>query len=574
MKRLVGIALLGLAWGTYAQQLDKIGQKDMFKVNGGIGWNMSANMVDDQQRSRDPFTWVSTGSINITFLGVSMPFTFSISNKKTTYTQPFNKTAIHPSYKWVKTHIGVTSMSFSSYTYNGLNFAGGGLELTPKKWTFKGFYGRLRKAVEYDPVANNLYTASYRRMGGAFSVGYQNKGIQANLIVFKAADDPHSLQFTTPNQQLSPMNNLVTSLQLKVPLVKGLNWQLEGANSLLTRNVLLSGQDGSSVSSWQRLTNGNSSTVSRNAYNTSLNYQYKFFSFAVKYERVDADYQTLGALYFNNDLENYTIAPGFNLLKGKLTVMSNFGFQHNNLSQDKANQMKRWVGTLSLNAQPFKGFTSTLNYSNFSSFTRRNPAADPFYNPLFDTMNVYQVTQSFNSVFSYAFGKKNTQAITASYGYNVSSNITGSLTDAGAFGFNVGAAGNPATVHNGLVSYTSQVKRLEMALSATANYNRSDVMDIVSEYFGPGINMQKKLLKKKLSTQLGATYNQQYTNGSLASHVMNWRVGANYSPEWWNKKYGKIAFALNANYAHRFAMVKGGLTPKSLTLIFNLNYSF
>src|SRR3990167_3751391 len=46
------------------------------------------------------------------------------------------------------------------------------------------------------------------------------------------------------------------------------------------------------------------------------------------------------------------------------------------------------------------------NYSNFSSFSRRNPSADPFYNVLTDTMNYYQTSESYNGNVNYTFGRR------------------------------------------------------------------------------------------------------------------------------------------------------------------------
>src|SRR3989338_6601196 len=142
---------------VFSQDLDQIGKKDMVKVNGGMGYNMVGNFVDDQPQYRDPLSWVFTGNISVNVLGVSLPFTFSFSNAGKSYTQPFNMTALHPSYKWVKTHIGITSMNFSPYTYSGLNFAGGGVELSPKKWRGEAFGGRFKKAGVNDATVKQRF---------------------------------------------------------------------------------------------------------------------------------------------------------------------------------------------------------------------------------------------------------------------------------------------------------------------------------------------------------------------------------------------------------------------------------
>ena len=558
----------------FSQDLEQLTKKDAVKVSGGVGFNTTYNAVDDQPQSREPFGWVATGNLNFTVLGVSLPFTYSISNRQKSYTQPFNMTALHPSYKWFKSHIGITSMSFSSYTYGGLPFAGAGVELSPKNWKFKAFGGRLKKAIEYDATVNNTSTVSYRRMGGALSFGYEKKGYSATVILLKASDNPKSLQLFAPNTELLPQDNLVTSFIGKAPIGKHFDVQTEIANSVLTRNVLLSGIDSSHVGFYRELVNGNSSTTSSNAYNGALNFKSKIVNVALKYERVDPNYATLGALYFNNDLENITIAPNFNLFKGKLSISANTGFQRNNLSQDKSMQLKRWVGNVAISGQPLKGMVTSVNYSNFASFTRTNPAADPYYNLLFDTMNVYQISQSMNAMASYSFGTKTKKALTGSYVFSQSKNITGRLQDAAAFGFNVDSDETPVNVHSAMSSFSMQFKEKELSISATANYNQSEMMGLKNEYFGPGMSVQKKLFKKKLSTQFGAVYNQQFKDGSLTSHLMNLRMGASMSPKLWDKKYGSLSLAMNANYSHRFAVVAGSLEPKNLTVVVNVSYGF
>lgn len=559
---------------AYGQDLDQIGKKDMVTVNGGMGYNMVGNFVDDQPQYRDPLSWVFTGNLSVNILGVSLPFTFSFSNAGKSYTQPFNMTALHPSYKWVKTHIGITSMNFSPYTYSGLNFAGGGVELSPKKWRVQAFGGRLKKAVEYDPTVNNVSTVSYRRMGYGLTVGCEGQKAGAKLILLKALDDQRTLTALSPNTELTPMDNIVASLSGKITVLKTLQLQAEFASSLLTRNVLLvdSANTGKKPF-YYGLIQGNSSTVAKNAYNASINYRYKIFGIALKYEHIDPNYLTLGGLFFNNDLENITVAPTLALFKSKLTIAINTGFQRNNLSNQNANSQKRWVGNVSLSAQPIKGMSISGNYSNFSSFSRRNPSADPFYNVLTDTMNYYQTSESYNGNVNYSFGKTLKQAVSTTFSYSNSQNITGRLQDATAFGFNVSGNSTPVDVYTAMLSHSLKLNS-GITLGYVFNYNQSKLIGQTTTYYGPGITASKPLFNKKLNLQTGATYNRQLTNDELASHVTNFRLGASMTPELWDKKYGKVNLGLNTNYTQKFAVLEGALSPKNLTIIANVNYSF
>ncbi|MES2555565.1 MAG: hypothetical protein V4604_05400 [Bacteroidota bacterium] len=546
----------------------------MVRVNGGMGYNMVGNFVDDQPQYRDPLSWVFSGNLNVNILGVSLPFTFSFSNAGKSYTQSFNMTALHPSYKWVKTHIGITSMNFSPYTYSGLNFAGAGVELSPKKWKIQAFGGRLKKAVEYDPQVNNVSTVSYRRMGYGLTVGYETQKAGAKLILLKALDDQRTLTALSPNTELTPMDNIVASLSGKVTVLKTLQLQAEFASSLLTRNVLL--VDSASTGKqpfYYGLIQGNSSTIAKNAYNASINYRYKIVGIALKYEHIDPGYLTLGGLFFNNDLENITIAPTLALFKNKLTIAINTGFQRNNLSNQNATSQKRWVGNVSLSAQPIKGMSISGNYSNFSSFSRRNPSADPFYNVLTDTMNYYQTSESYNGNVNYTFGKKIKQAVSTTFSYSNSQNITGRLQDAAAFGFNVSGNSTPVDVYTAMASHSLKLNS-EITLGYVFNYNQANMIGQTTIYYGPGLTASKPLFHKKLNVQSGATYNRQLTNDELTNHVMNLRLGTTMTPELWDKKFGKVNLGLNANYTQKFAVLEGAPSPKNLTIIANVNYSF
>jgi len=574
MRLVIVTILILIAGGVRAQQLDQIGKKNAVTVSSGMGYNVVSNFVADQPRYRDPLSWVYSGSLNVNVLGVALPFTFSFSNAGKNYTQPFNMTALHPSYKWVKTHIGITSMSFSPYTYSGLNFAGGGFELSPKKWKIQGFAGRLKKAVEYDPVANNVTTVSYRRMGYAMSVGYETPKAGIKMIMLKAQDDERSLAMQTPNTELTAQDNIVTSLGGKVMLFGTLNLQAEFANSLLTRNVLLKDSTGATDARfYYPLICGNNSTISRNAYNASLNYRYKIASISLKYERVDPGYMTLGALYFNNDLENITVAPAFVLFKNKLNLSFNTGLQRNNLSNTNANVQRRWVGSATVSAQPIKGMAISGSYSNFSSFSRRNPSADPFYNIAYDTMNYYQISENYSLTTNYTFGDSLKQSLCGAFVYAKSQNITGRLQDASAFGFNVSGNSAPVDVYTAMFSHNF-IFRNGFTLGYTANMNRAIALGQSTTYIGPGMNLAKPFFNKKLNVQCGSTYNRQLTGDTLTNHVMNFRLGANISPQLWDKKYGKISMSLNANYTQKFAVVANSLSPKNLTIIANINYGF
>lgn len=573
MKKALVIASILCSTLSAAQNLDKIGEENPVTVSGGMSSNFVVSNQIGQPQFRDPFNWVLSGNVTVNVLDVSLPFTFSFSNAGNSFTQPFNMTALHPTYKNWKTHLGITSMNFSQYTYSGLNFAGAGVEYSPEKWRFKAFGGRLKKAIEYDATANNTNFVSYKRMGFGISTAYKAKNWGTELILFKAYDDGTSLQFTPNNPELTVRDNIVVSLISEARLFKVLQLKAEVASSLLTQDVLIK-DPAYSTRFYDGLVRGNQTTSISNAYNASLDYRKKTFGIGLKYERIDPEYATLGAIYFNNDLQNITLNPSMSLFKNKVNLALSAGYQRNNLENTNASDNKRWIGSANLSAQIIQGMSFNASYSNMSAFTKRNPQADPFFNQFGDTLNYYQVSQNVSSSLAYSFGDSLRQSMNLTGSYAQSQNITGRLDDAGAFGLNVGVdtTQTPVDVYNGMFGHRLQFKS-GLSLGWTFNANRSIAMGNTTSYIGPGINVGKTLLDKKMRLSLGTTYNRQFQNAALSNHVLNFRTSLRYSPEWWDKKYGKLSMSLNGNFTNRLPVV-GSTNSQNLMIIANIGIQF
>jgi len=573
MKLLIFIVFIVVSMLSMAQNLDKIGEDNPATVTGGMSSNFVVNNSFGQPQYRDPFNWVLSGNVTINIIDVSLPFTFSFSNAGNSFTQPFNMTALHPTYKNWKTHLGITSMNFSQYTYSGLNFAGAGVEYSPEKWHFKAFGGRLKKAIEFDPQVNNIQSVSYKRMGFGFSTAYKAKNWSSEIIIFKAYDDGTSLQYQHKNPELTVRDNVVVSLLSQAQLFKVLQLKAEIASSLLTRDVLIT-DPAQKSRFYYGLVRGNQTTAFSNAYNASIDYRKKAFGIGLKYERIDPEYSTLGAIYFNNDLENITLNPSMTLFKNKVNLALSAGYQRNNIKNTNASDNKRWIGSANVSAQIIEGMSFNASYSNMSSFTKRNPQADPFFNQFGDTLNYYQVSQNVSTSLAYSFGDSIKQSINLTGSFAQSQNITGRLDDAGAFGLNVGVdtTQTPVDVYNSMLGHRLRFKT-GLSLGWSANANHSIAMGNTTTYAGLTLNVGKSLLEKKMNVSVSSTYNQQYANDVFSNHVLNFRTSLRYSPEWWDKKYGKLSMSINGNLTNRFAAV-GATKNQNLMIIANIGIQF
>ena len=567
-----------------AQNLDKIGKKDMVKVSGGFNLNTITYASNGTSYAgRDPFTWFASGNLNVSILDVSLPFTYTYSNRVGKYTQPYNQVAFHPKYKWVQGHFGITSMSFSPYTLSGHTFAGGGLDLTKGKFKVSLMGGRLNKEVVYDPILNNQNEITYKRFGYGLKAVFTEKKYSVNVIMFKASDQANSLSQIPLNTTIQPQDNLVMSIGGKTTLVKNLTLDGEFALSGLTKSTLdLNPYEGTqSAGAMNSFINGNSTTDFYNAYKTSLSYQLKIASLSFNFEHIDPNYKTLGGYYFNNDIENYTLAPSIKLLKGKMNLGINAGFQKNNLAEDKTATTKRWIGSTNLSYTPIPKVSVNGSYSNFSTYTRNRPTTDPFYYQIADTLNFYQLSQNASASLMLQMGKKDANrrgSMQVLYNFQESSSMNGNIQNANAFGYNVGVEGIPSYVHSGNLAYTSSFKKEKMGITLASNVNQTEFLDQKSLFIGPSLTLQKKL-KEKINLSGGSTYNRQYKNETLVSNVFNTRISVSYAvkmkrEEKGKKKLGSLNLSLNGNWMTKLPTVNTETKFNELNIFANLGYKF
>ncbi len=538
----------------------------MLKINGGVNFNSLFYGANGIANRRDPFTWYLNGNITLSFLDWSIPFSYSYSNNQAKFTQPFNQVSLSPTYKWVKAYIGYTSMNFSQYTLAGHIFLGGGFELTPKNWKIAAMYGQLKKAVAYDLVTLSDADMSYSRMGYGAKIAYENNGYGLGITYFSAKDDPNSIPYIPGNTQITPMENTVIGFQGKAKISKYFTIDAEYALSGLTRNILVDDAQNADASQNKLpyIFNNRSTSQFFQAYRSTLDFNLGIVKVGLNYEHVDPDYKTLGAYYFNNDFENITVSPAIALLKGKLSIALNTGFQRNNLDKTKFSSTQRWVGSANVNFAPSSKWNFNLGYSNFSSFTNVRPQTDPFYikSPA-DTLNYYQLSQNANATVSHNFGKgKTKQALVLTANYQVTGQRSGSTE------------GLPTKVYNGNLAYSLNFSKTKTSLSLGINANQMESFIASSLYAGPNITIGQGFLNNTMRTSAGVAYNWGYANNQTNSSVINSRISIGYNPKLKNKILGKPSLSLGLVYTQRFKTIIQANEFNEFTGTLTLAHSF
>jgi len=509
-------------------------KKNPFKISGGISAN-SVFYSSNVYNGREPFTYFLNGNLNLGLYRWSMPISYSLTNQGSQlgYQVPFkfNRISIAPKYKWIKAYIGDANMTFSPYTFNGLLFTGAGVELTPNMpLKIALMTGRLNKAVEDDGNPNTI--PAYKRMGYGAHLRWEKEKYKLGLIGFYAKDDLGSLSVAPDSKGILPQENLVLSMTGSFMIDKNLELYGEYANTALVNDLRSTRQGVEKKGIASKFLSFNSSMESYSAYNGGINLKLKKGIVGVRYERIDPGYRTLGAYYFNNDLENITLNSSFTLLKDRLALSANIGRQRDNLDNQKFKQTSRWVGAVNANLKASEKLMITASYSNFTMFTNKqlNQFNNINDNPLMiqqpkDSIDYKQISQNTNLNINYIISnsKEKVQNININYSLNEMVNRENGIVRKGGL----------SRFHNANVNYSLGFPEKKMNIATSINYTYTYAASQVSKIWGPAVTITKGFLKEdKLKTSLGASYNH---SGSRTAkiNVMNFRLGANYMP--WKK---------------------------------------
>lgn len=494
-------------------QLKEKLKKKPFSISGSASVSGVYNQASDSP-TNEPFLYFFNGNITLGFYDWTMPINYRYTNQGDAldYQIPFkfNRLSLHPKYKWILAHIGDVSMSFSPYTFNGLQFTGGGLELTPEKYPLRASFmgGRLAKATEYDGRPQTIPT--YERWGYGTKLSYKKEDLEIGGILFFANDKANSLSVPIPDEKkIYPLSNQVYSGFAKYKPVHFVEVFGEYALSLL----------GNTQSQKQDFT----------AYNAGINFIFTKASVGVRYEKVDPDYKTLGAYYFVNDMENITLNSSLNLFKGNVSIATSIGRQHDNLNQQKPKQSNQWVGSANINAKVTPKLSLSGSYSNFTMFTNKliNPF-DRINNPQLyehpqDSINYRQVSQNTNANIAYAINEK--QNITLSYSFNDVVNKQNDIVRRGGI----------SRFHNAGAAYMVQFPESKLSLSPSFNYSYSIVAREKTQVMGPSLTVGKAFFEDKLNTTLLGNYSISQSATSKGS-TANAQLNVNFLP-WKNHQF-------------------------------------
>lgn len=494
-----------------------------FTFNGGLSLG-SIFYNGNQQSGRQRWTYYINGNLNTSIYGqINIPISINFTNlgKNLSYPSLPNRLNLHPTYKWITGHIGDVSMSFSSYTLNGHQFTGGGLDLNPGKFKISIMGGRLLRKVEYSAQMPSQMP-NYERFGYGLKTQYDTEKYAVGLTYFGARDTKNQqIEHTLDSLGIKPAQNSVIGFDFRLNLLKNITLITEYAVSFLTHDLRAPKDDEASF--FGNIFGNRTSTGIYDAFNSKLNWQFAKNTAGIGYERIDPDYKTHGAYYFNNDYENITLNYARPFLKGdKANVALSFGVQRDDLKNQNDNKNTRYAGSVNLNYNLSETLQMSANYSTFQSYRNLKSQFDyineisPYDN--MDTLSYTQLSQTIDGSVTYSFKqtKNHSQRLNLSVSYQESADRQG----------DVSLQGSVSRFLNSALIYNLSLLKRGINITASANYSYSYGGLDETHTFGPVLGITAGFFEKKLTTGFSTSYNVNVNDGKTQIKVFNVRANA------------------------------------------------
>lgn len=446
---------------SFTKKMQAFLESDPLAITGTLGADMSAQWATDEYTS-SPLALAMYANINLKIYNLTLPIHFNFMDvsfvnfaedmKKASFPKPTLSIGMTPTIGNWKFHLGYSSMSFSKYTYSGLQFLGLGFEYQGKMLRAGGFGGTLKRPTRYreldkrsafqryvdDLLGLSVYDTrpQFRReaLGGKIGVG--NKNNYFDLVFMKAKDDIHSLDSIIPyngedvyrDSVVQAKENLSIGAVLKVTPWKWMVFTANGAMSVFTADITappldvsgtvnsLGGKTNKKTESYEKFLHAirgiytvRSNTQVRFAGDAALKLTFRKFSLGADYKFIQADFASLGIMSSQQNIQSIGGNGSWNMFDGKAVLsLSGYGQRDNmNKQQMYTNRVFTYNGSLSTTFGDYVGLSLTGNvvHQNQSDGTQE---VDPL-------TRVQQLTYTANATPSVNFYTENSHSVNANF---------------------------------------------------------------------------------------------------------------------------------------------------------------
>mgnify|MGYP003495030714 CR=1 FL=1 len=352
-----------------------VGKKD-FGFSGGASVFASTYNSNIQNISSSPFNYGISLATSLKFKKNSFPFSLSYSNNMLNVSYPYFRIGCAPSYKWMKLYLGNQTLSYNRYVFSGINVFGVGFEIHPGWFYLSAISGNLAKKNFVDSLSTSYNNVRPRFSANGFAIksGVKTRSFQLLFTYFSGNEDKTSIRYSNPKYFLTPRMGKALGAEMGIRFSKYVNFSSIGGLSIFTRNkdagnldTLLKASQAQPLPAWAKIIEGKPNTTTQifYAFENSLRYENKIFSLGIKQKRIMPEFKNLGLRIEGNDIDQYTIEPGFTFWDGKLTSNITVGIQNNNLLSKSALSTNSKIYEVSVNYAANENFFLNASFSNF-----------------------------------------------------------------------------------------------------------------------------------------------------------------------------------------------------------------
>lgn len=534
----------------YSQDISQIAKSDPLIITGAVG-TQNAYYHSSSGGFASPLSNSVYANLNISFYGFSMPFSFYYSNSDLNFSYPRFSFNISPTYKNWTLHLGTHVLPMSPYIYN-IPFEGAGLEYNGQRLRFGMFYGRLRHAINDNPLDPKARSPQYSRMGWGFKVGYGSGRHYLDLYVFKGYDRLSSLAAEW-RRTTEAKENLSVALRGHTSLGNWMSLTANVAASVFSTDLSADRIHSDEIDKWDKIFDARYSSLYRFAGDVNLNLSLGGVFTSISYKLVQPDYTSLGLSYISNNYQSLGLSMSGSLTRN-IILSGNFAYQNDNLNNKQLYTTRGYV----YSANAVVNLSRSLNLTaGYSGYLQQQCAGTMEVN---DTTRVNRIMHNLHLAPSYSFeagGNSHTVSLTGGYTQNKDLNP-----------FSTGES-DVKTISYG-AGYGVSVERiktdfgLNYSHQTSEGYERKYTSDVISGSAGRSFLEDKNLTA---SLTLSACRNH------IAGENTNWSVGVDLYAGYTLKKVHSFSFS--AGYSRYNDMnIVDVMKYSSYDLNCSLNYNY
>jgi len=508
-------------------------------LSGGLNLSVSGYAAAGGAARQSPLNWTVSGDPSLGAYGINLPFSFVLSQSERSFRQPFNEFGVSPAWRWATFHLGYRNVTWSPYTLGGHTFLGAGVELNPGLLRLGAVYGQLQRAVREDTVSappdSVEQTPAYRRMGWAVKLGWGRPSNYVDVVLLKAVDDSSSLPVRPAKSVLMPAENAVLGLTTRQAIGKALVFDLDVGASVYNRDQAALPLDlgNSGLKFLSRIILPRVSTTYFLAGRTGLTLTLGGLTTALQYERVEPEYQSMGANPLTTDIDRVTLTPSLRVWGDRLLLSGSVGSQRDNLLGSKRATTSRLIWSAGAGLYPTPTLGLDIRYANYGTSQSAGTA------PVNDTARLAQVNRSLSVAPRWTLVAGGT-----AHSLSLSFNQT-ALADANSFTRDANNSSSTAA------AFSYGLSNAGFSASAAATFAASSTDTTPTSVTGVSLTAGKPLAGNRLNVSLTPALSWTSINSQPAATVVTVRADATYRP--WTAH----SFRVGASYLSNRASLPG-----------------